>query len=154
MERTASQRGKSNRRRGQDGERELANTLGELLGITLKRRVRNHEGESDITGLEGFSVEVKRQATPSLRTWWSQTVTQAAQTGEIPVLFYRLPRRDFKAVISLHPFLDETNYTALADYEMTIEMSLPAFAAVYRFTDRSRGEREIAMRDHLGIKVN
>lgn len=150
----ASARGRSNRRKGQVGERELANTLGELLGITLKRRVRNHEGESDITGLEGFAVEVKKQATPSLRTWWSQTVTQAAKTGEIPVLFYRLPRREFKAVISLHPFFEEHSYTALADYEMTIEMSLTAFASVYRFVAATRGARDIAMRDQLGISVN
>ena len=150
----ASARGKSNRRKGQNGERELANTLGVMLGITLKRRVRNHEGESDITGLDGFSVEVKKQATPSLRTWWKQTVEQSALTGDTPVLFYRLPRREFKAVISLHPFFNDVDYDDMVDYDMTIEMSLAAFAMFYRFTEQSRGEYEIKMRKKFGIAVN
>lgn len=154
MEKTASQRGKSSRRKGQVGERELANLLGEMLGVTLKRRVRNHEGESDITGLDGFSVEVKRQATPAVRSWWKQTVYQAAETGDIPVLFYRLPRREWKAVISLHPFLDEHEYSAIVDYDMTIEMALPAFVEVYRFAERARGERAMAMRDRHGILIS
>lgn len=149
-----SARGKSNRRKGQTGERELANLLGDMLGINLKRRVRNHEGESDITGLEGFSVEVKRQATPSVLTWWKQTVYQAAETGDTPVLFYRLPRRSWKAVISLHPFLDEHEYAAIADYDMTIEMSLPAFAEIYRYIERARGKTAMAMRDRYGILVS
>lgn len=150
----ASTRGKSNRRKGQDGERELANTLGELLGITLKRRVRNHLGESDITGLDGFSVEVKKQAVPAIRSWWQQTVAQAELLGEIPVLFYRLPRREFRAVMSLTPFLYETGIGECANYDQTIDMSLEAFAEVYRFIDQRRGEDEIMMRERYGIAVN
>lgn len=126
----ASTRGRSNRLKGQRGERELANELSDLLGITLKRRVRNHHNESDITGLPGFSVEVKNCAVLSLGAWWSQTVSQAELMEEMPVLFYKLPRKGFRAVVSLPSLYGA--FGAIDDFAYTAEMSLPAFAMLYR----------------------
>ena len=125
----ASKKGHSSRRKGQVAERALANELSDLLGITLKRRVRNHQGESDITGLDGFSVEVKNQATLSIGAWWAQTVAQCKE-GEIPVLFYKVPRKGFRAVVSLPSLYGA--FGAIEDLAYTAEMSLPAFAMVYR----------------------
>jgi len=127
----ASTRGRSSRRKGQAGERALANELSDLLGITLKRRVRNHQNESDITGLDGFSVEVKNCATLSIGAWWVQTVAQC-KDDEYPVLFYKVPRKGFRAVVSL-PVLFGA-FGAVADLAYTAEMSLPAFAMLYRET--------------------
>lgn len=126
-----STKGRSSRLKGQRGERALANELSDLLGVTLKRRVRNHIGESDITGLKGFSVEVKNQAALSVGAWWRQTVTQAAITKEIPVLFYKVPRKGFRAVVSLSRLFDAP---VSDDLEYTAEMSLEGFAMYYRET--------------------
>lgn len=106
----------------------LANELKDLLGLDVRRRVRNHAGESDLTGMPGWAVECKHCATPALPAWWKQTVSQA-QRGEIPVLFYKLPRKPFRAVVPASLFLGGAAET---DTDYTIEMSLTCFAALYR----------------------
>jgi hypothetical protein len=129
VESVASKKGRSSRRKGQVAERALANELSDLLGITLKRRVRNYAGESDIEGLPGFSVEVKNCATLSVASWWTQTVVQC-KDGEHPVLFYKVPRKGFRAVVSLPSLYGALG--AIEDLAYTAEMSVPAFAMVYR----------------------
>ena len=126
----ASARGRASRRKGQVAERALANELSDLLGITLKRRVRNHANESDIEGLPGFSVEVKNCAELRLAEWWRQTVTQCNGVDR-PVLFYKIPRRGFRAVVDVAEFFGGC---ATSSVEYTVEMSLPAFAMFYRET--------------------
>lgn len=124
-----STRGRSNRLKGQRGERQLAAELSDLLGITLKRRVRNHANESDIEGLPGFSVEVKNCAELRLAEWWKQTISQTNPRNECPVLFYKIPRKGFRAVLPMVCLVDGHLNN---DLEYTIEMSVPAFATFYR----------------------
>lgn len=127
----SSARGRSSRRKGQVAERALANELSDLLGITLKRRVRNHANESDIEGLPGLSVEVKNCATLSVGSWWKQAVRQCKE-NEWPVLFYKIPRKGFRAVLSMK-VLDAFWWDDVSDdVTYTVEMSVPAFASFYR----------------------
>lgn len=126
-----STKGRSSRLKGQRGERALANELSDLLGLTLKRRVRNRAEDDDIDDLPGFSVEVKNQAVLSVGAWWKQTVSQAATKNKIPVLFYKVPRKGFRAVVSLSRLFDAP---VSDDLEYTAEMSLEGFAMYYRET--------------------
>lgn len=128
-ERTKSQIGRASRRKGQVGEMQLAAELSALLGIEIKRRVRNHQSDSDIVGLDGWSAECKVCAAPALSAWWKQTVEQSSKESGLPVLFYRLPRRPFKAVLPICLLIGGEVH---ADVEQTIEVSLEGFAAVYR----------------------
>ena len=85
--------GQMQRRKGQVGEREAAALIREHTGWEVTRRVRNAAGDSDLLGVPGWSVEIKRYANASasqIASWWDQCVGQA--DGEIPVLFYRLNR--------------------------------------------------------------
>jgi hypothetical protein len=121
------------------GERMLAAELKELLGLDV-RRVRNHAGKADkadkayksaLTGMPGWSVACKNCATsalPALPAWWRQAVLQA-QDGEIPVLFYKLPRKPFRAVVHASLFLG--GHTD-SDPDYILDMSLLCFAALYR----------------------
>lgn len=127
-ERTPSQIGRSIRRKGQVGERQLAAELSALLGIEVKRRVRNHLSDSDIVGLDGWSAECKVCAAPAMSAWWQQTVAQT-KPGELPVLFYRLPRKPFRAVLPICLLIGGDVHV---DVEQTIETTLAGFAAVYR----------------------
>lgn len=133
-QKTASQRGRSSRAKGQAGERQIARELADLLGLDVRRRVRNHAGESDLTGMPGWSIEVKHCATPSLRAWWQQTVEQS-KPGEIPVLFFRLPRKPWRAVVHIATL---TGSTLSSSLDFTVEMSLPAFAEVWREVESQR----------------
>lgn len=51
------------RTKGKVGERELASLLSALTGYTVARRVRQHDGDDDLMGLPGWSIECKRYAT-------------------------------------------------------------------------------------------
>ncbi len=132
--RTRSQIGKSNRAKGQVGERQIARELCDLLGLDIRRRVRNHAGESDLTGMSGWSIEVKHCARPEIRAWWEQTIAQA-RPGEIPVLFYRLPRKQWRAVVHVSTF---TGSAVSASLDFTVEMPLAAFAEVWREVEAKR----------------
>lgn len=91
----------SSRTKGQAGERELAALLSELTGLDVRRRVRQHDGDNDLEGIPGWSIECKRHAAApaaSVAAWWAQAVAQAAAAGALPVLFYRADRADWRAV--------------------------------------------------------
>jgi Holliday junction resolvase len=94
------------RAKGQAGERELAAEIHAVTGWAVKRRVRQHAGDSDLEGVPGWAVECKRQAKATrgdIAAWWAQTVQQADRTGDMPVLFYRLDRSEWRAVWPLTP---------------------------------------------------
>lgn len=121
------------RRKGQKGENELAALIRDLTGWDVRRRVRQHDGDSDLDGVPGWSVEVKRHkaATRSqIASWWLQTVAQAR--GVLPVLFHRLDRADWRAVwpvATLMVFQRDEYWTG---YQWTAETTVEAWAAVAR----------------------
>ncbi len=47
------------REKGKRGEREVAGIIKTLLGVDVRRRVRQHEGDSDLEGIDGWVIEVK-----------------------------------------------------------------------------------------------
>jgi len=47
---------KMSRTKGQVGEREVALELSRLTGKCIRRRVRNAAGDSDLEGLNGWSI--------------------------------------------------------------------------------------------------
>lgn len=82
---------KLSRTKGATFERKVANMLTEATGITWRRRVRNHDGDSDVVcddaALAHISIECKHANTLCLPAWWRQAQEQAG-TG-VPVLIYR-----------------------------------------------------------------
>jgi hypothetical protein len=72
--------GAMSRTKGKAGEREIAALIRDLTGWDVRRRVRQHDGDSDLMGVPGWSIEVKRHARATradLASWWQQTVDQA-----------------------------------------------------------------------------
>lgn len=125
--------GKMQRRKGQVGEREATSLIAEHTGWEVRRRVRNAAGDSDLLGVPGWSVEIKRYANANasqIAAWWQQCVDQAA--GELPVLFYRLNRGQWRAVWPLAVNLQVQCANQWRDYEWTVEGSIPAWAAMAR----------------------
>ena len=52
------------RNKGKAGELEVVGLVRNLTGWDVRRRVRQHAGDSDPEGVSGRSVEVKRHAHP------------------------------------------------------------------------------------------
>jgi hypothetical protein len=125
------------RRKGKVGEREAAHLVAAYTGWPVQRRVRNALGDSDLVGVPGWSVEVKRhrQATPGLiAAWWSQAVAQASSQARqlLPVLLYRPDRGAWRAVWPMAVSLGVPATGQWLDYEWTVEGAVGAWAALAR----------------------
>jgi hypothetical protein len=125
----------SSRSKGQSGEREIAALVRDLTGWDVRRRVRQHSSDSDLDGVPGWSIEVKRHRAASrgdIATWWAQAAAQAEQAGAAPVLFFRVDRDAWRAVWPLAVQLVEQRAAMWSAYAWTVEGSVEAWAAVAR----------------------
>lgn len=101
--------GKSERRKGQVGEREVVKLL-QGHGFESRRTAPLQtdglvSGAADVDGLPGFHIEVKRQERWSPKAWYQQA-EQDAPLGAIPVVFMRESRGDWLVMIDANDFLD------------------------------------------------
>jgi hypothetical protein len=91
------------RRKGACGERELFGLLSEYLGAIVRRNLmQTQAGGCDTLDIPLWAIEVKRQEKLDLKSWWNQTVNQAALLRRKPILFYRQSRQPWRACIDLH----------------------------------------------------
>lgn len=134
------------RRKGKAGEREAAQLIADLTGWDVRRRVRQHDGDSDLLGVPGWSIEVKRhKAAPrgQIASWWRQTVEQATTLANdsenaphglltLPMLLFRANHDQWRAVwpAAIHLTTQRADYWA--GYEWTAETSVQCWAAVAR----------------------
>ena len=97
---TRQQQGKASRRKGASGERELINLLrSRWPDLLLRRDLRQYQqsGLTDILGLDGYVIEVKRRRSlgqADVERWWQPLVRNA--DGQEPVLAYRQDRQDWR----------------------------------------------------------
>jgi hypothetical protein len=125
--------GAMQRTKGQAGEREAAAIIRDLTGWDAQRRVRQHDGDSDILGVPGWAVEVKRHATATpglIASWWRQACAQAG--GDVPVLMYRADRGHWRCVWPLSVLLTHQVASMWSGIEWTADTTPSAWAAVAR----------------------
>lgn len=101
----ASQRGRSNKRRGADAERELARKLNEY-GFDVRRGyVQSHE--ADVVGLDGIHIECKFVRNVNLSEAMIQAVNDANRMQDgLPAVFTRKPRTDWLVVMRLEDWIE------------------------------------------------
>jgi hypothetical protein len=123
------------RRKGQSGEREVAKIISDLTGWNVSRKCRQHAGDDDLTGLDGWCAEVKRRARATrgdVRCWWEQSALQAVTEGLLPVLFWRQDRDEWRAVWPVVLVLDAQFAQPWFTYALTAEGTVESWAAVAR----------------------
>ena len=121
--------------KGQAGEREVAALIRDATGWDVRRRVRQHDSDSDLEGVSGWSSEVKRHRSATrgdIARWWAQAVNQAARGDAVPVLFFRLDRDAWRAVWPLAVALTQQQADEWRICEWTAEATVEAWAAVAR----------------------
>jgi len=117
------------RRKGKSGEREVAALIRDHTGLDCQRRVRQHDGDSDLLGVPGWSIEVKRYGSvgrADIIKWYRQAVEQAKAEGEKPVLFYRRDKDSWRAVWPMRLEHPDT----WGSYIYTVEGTIEAWALV------------------------
>lgn len=105
------------RQKGQEGEREVCDWLNGIAYRALKdegvpypakpifQRNQNQSavGGSDITNPFQLCIEVKRQETLDLNSWWKQCVTASVQFGGRPVVLFRQNgKRKWRVLLEAH----------------------------------------------------
>ncbi len=86
--------GARSRRRGADAEREIAKILQEY-GYDVKRGMVFY-GQSDVVGLEGIHIEVKRVEKLNIHKAMEQSMEEAQKKGDgIPVVMFRRNREQW-----------------------------------------------------------
>jgi hypothetical protein len=91
----------TSRRKGAEGERELAKLLSEELGIEITRNTDPQRVTGgDILTVPGYSLEVKRCQKLSRPTWWAQCQRQAARVRLEGIVFYRQNRKPWRALVA------------------------------------------------------
>ena len=119
------------RTKGQAGERDVAALIRDATGWD----VRQHDGDRDLEGVPGWSIEVRRHRSATrgdIARWWVQAVDQAARADAVPVLFFRLDRDAWRAVWPLAVALTQHQADEWRIYEWTAEATVEAWATVAR----------------------
>lgn len=94
--------GRSSKIKGANGEREVADIIYYATGIKVERNLdQTRGGGHDLNGIDGLSIEVKRQETLCIPAWWRQTLRQAEDVKGIPVLVYRQNRKPWTFIVGL-----------------------------------------------------
>ena len=101
MDEAAVKRGRNNRRRGQQGERDLATRLSEEFGIKVKRNLGQERDSGHDINVPGFTIEVKRRSrVAGLYDWLKQ-----AESGPNPTVMVRGDGQGWLAVMSLETWI-------------------------------------------------
>lgn len=129
--------GSMSREKGKRGEREVAAIISDLLGVSASRRVRQREGDSDILGVPGWSIEVKRWGSLhacEVNRAWAQAVEQARRDGGIPALFYRANHQPWRVMWPLSVLLTMQSDVMWTEPLWAATTSPEAWAAAARET--------------------
>lgn len=99
-------RGKASRNKGASAERELAKLLSEMWGYDVHRgKVFYHE--SDIVGLNGIHMEVKRVERLNILTAMKQAIEEAKKRKDgLPTVFHRRDRGEWLVTMRLTDWID------------------------------------------------
>lgn len=101
------------RSKGANAERDLATELNNVLNRVLlihgykeppkpviqRNQNQSAVGGSDLTFPIPIAMEVKRQESLSINTWWRQTEVAAKEFGGTPILIYRQSRKPWTVVM-------------------------------------------------------
>lgn len=115
--------GAMQRNKGSRAENQFASMLSDDLGFVVKRTLgQARDGGADIM-LPPFAIQIKHAAKAQIKSWWQQTVTDAAKCKRVPVLAYKINRQGWrirmrmKEVVGINEaWTYDVQYTEELDY--------------------------------------
>lgn len=94
----------SQRRKGAQGERELADFLSSVLGRAVKRKLGQARDGGDDIQIEKFRIEVKRRRGIACEEWLEQA-ENSCKPGDLPIVMMRADGGEWMALMRLSDFL-------------------------------------------------
>lgn len=121
------------RNKGASFEREVANALGDDLGIGFKRNLIQYQeaDHGDLTPDDPafpFTLELKRYKDGPIGgapAWWEQVKVAAEREQKMPCLIYKYDRKPMRCVIPLAALTD-------CDHDYTVEVDFETFCFIAR----------------------
>ena len=102
----ASSRGRRNRQRGQEGERELANILTDALGYKVNRLLGQERDKGSDVSTPPYRWEIKRRKRIGLIYEWMDEAQDALQNAsERPVVAFRADSKAWVVCVPLNEFI-------------------------------------------------
>lgn len=99
-------KGRSARAKGAAGEREIANYIRDTWGYDTRRGMV-FCGQSDVIGLEGIHMEVKRVERLNIHAAMNQAMREAEKRDDgLPAVFFRRNRGEWLVCMSLVDWMD------------------------------------------------
>ena len=95
----------NSRRKGAQGERDLANTL-KKMGFDKARRGVQYSGSPDspdVVGIDGFHIECKRTERTDLYGWMKQAQRDCGDN--VPIVVHRKNREGWLVIMTLEDFV-------------------------------------------------
>lgn len=134
--------------KGAEGEREICKLLNGIVREIFEERKlkqlatqdeffqRNQNqsavGGDDITNPMQLSLEVKRQESLSVGSWWKQTVASAKRSGGVPVLLFRQNRKPWRVCLAVELPIDPPASARATLSGVRAEIDLETFKQWFR----------------------
>ena len=98
---------KNSRRKGADGERELAALLRDY-GYDARRgqQYSGCNGDADVIGIPGVHIECKRVEHLNIDAALDQAISDARAKGEMPAVFHRKNKRPWMVTLRIEDFIE------------------------------------------------
>lgn len=149
---------KASRDKGKRGEREIVNTLQEIVDavcdefgeerILLQRNLLQWDaGGCDLHGLEWLSLECKRVEKEAIGSWWRQTLAQV-KGKQTPVLVHRASRQPWRVRMRVPVKAGQAIVT------MTVDTDFDSFLVYFRERMRHEMKREALAKFARGERVS
>lgn len=133
------------RAKGQNGEREIANDLNEIIcsihkriGIPIPEKplVQRNQNQSavggcDLSGTFGLAIEVKRQEQLAINTWWDQCEKSANELGQTPVLLFRQNGKKWRCILYTELALGQAGTLGPASIRVRSEIEYADFCKYF-----------------------
>jgi hypothetical protein len=93
--------GSRSRQKGKRGERQAAEELAAVLGVTARRGVQYQGGpDSPDVVLDGLPIHVEAKRTERLSLWAAvEQSRQDAATGHVPIVWHKCNRRESVVIV-------------------------------------------------------
>lgn len=96
------------KQKGAEGEYEVIRLLTKWAAeagydLTLERNLEQvRHGGADIIGVPNMEIEVKREESWNMNSWWKQVLKAAEKTGNWPMLIHRKNRQPWRVRTYIH----------------------------------------------------
>ena len=87
-------------------------------------------GGCDLTGTFHFAVEIKRQESLSIETWWKQCTAAASALGQVPVLIFKQNHKKWRVMMPARIEVNAPGEFMYVRAEITLEDFEKLFTSV------------------------